>query len=390
MSTAAAMRAFRGPALFSFGFRPFFFFGAVWAALATPIWLVAFTQGGALADLGIDLAWHTHEMIFGFVGAIIAGFLLTAVPNWTGRLPVVGPPLAALFGLWLAGRVGMFLAPSLGGWTLAFDLLFLVTFSGLIWREVLAGRNWRNLPVAMMVSLFAAAAAGHTLGGDSGLDLFMRAGLAAVAMMLALIGGRITPSFTRNWQLKRQGPLPATAGGEFDRLVLMATSFALIVWTVQPSGPVASAALLIASLLNLLRLGRWRGWRTTAEPLVAILHVGYLWLPIALGLLGLAAGPWPEFQTAGVHALTAGAMGVMILAVMTRASRGHTGRPLTAGWGTVIIYALVNIAALARVMAGLWPEHMVPALIVATSAWSAAFGGFALAYGPMLLRPRAT
>lgn len=387
MSTAAAMRAYRGPALFSFGFRPFFLFGAVWAALAAPLWLAAYALGGT-APTGLD--WHIHEMMFGFVAAIVAGFLLTAVPNWTGRLPVVGAPLAGLFLLWLAGRAAMLAAPSLGPWAGAADAAFLVVFAGVIWREVLAGRNWRNLPVAVLVSLLAAADIGFHLRADpaAGLDLFVRLALAAVTLLTALIGGRVTPSFTRNWLIKRGGPLPAPPAGRFDLLTLAATGLALMAWTAAPDSPAVGVALLLAGGLNLIRLARWRGWATTSEPLVLILHLGYLWLPAALILTGLAASGLPVARSAGVHALTAGAMGVMILAMMTRASRGHTGRPLTAGWGTSLLYLCVNLAAAARVTAALAPELHLPALIASTLLWSAAFGGFALLYSPMLLKPR--
>lgn len=389
MSTAAAMRAYRGPALFSFGFRPFFLFGAVWSALATPIWIAAYAHGGAAAEAGIGLDWHVHEMAFGFVGAIVAGFLLTAVPNWTGRMPVMGARLAALFALWLVGRAGMLLVPVLGSWAALADLVFLTAFAVVIWREVLAGRNWRNLPVAVMVTLIAVADAGLHLSHEIGLGLFMRLALATVAMLVVLIGGRVTPSFTRNWQLKRGGPLPAPPGGRFDRLVMIVTALSLLAWTAAPDDGGVGVALMLAGALNLARLARWRGWATTSEPLVFILHLGYLWLAVALILIGLASAFMPEVRSAGIHALTAGAMGVMILAMMTRASRGHTGRPLTAGWGTGLIYVLVNLAALGRVLAGLQPDIHIPALIVSTVLWSAAFGGFALIYGPMLLRRRA-
>ncbi|HRO32105.1 MAG TPA: NnrS family protein [Brevundimonas sp.] len=391
MSTAAAMRAYRGPALFCFGFRPFFLFGAVWAAVATPIWLTAYAHGGALAQAGIGLDWHIHEMLFGFVGAIVAGFLLTAVPNWTGRLPVVGAPLAGLFLLWLAGRAAMLAAPMLGlpAWVASIDAVFLVVFAGVIWREVLAGRNWRNLPVAVLASLFALADVGvHLRVEPAGLDLFLRLALAAVAMLLALIGGRVTPSFTRNWLVRRGGPLPAPPAGRFDQAVLIATVVTLGAWVMSPEAGAVGALLAGVGALHLVRLARWRGWRTGAEPLVLILHMGYLWLPVALILMGLSAVGASVPISAGIHALTAGAMGVMILAMTTRASRGHTGRPLAAGWGTSLLYVAVNLAAMARVTAGLVPDLHVPGLIVSTVLWSAAFGGFALIYGPMLLKPR--
>jgi uncharacterized protein involved in response to NO len=390
MNTAAAIRAHRGPAVFSVGLRPFFLFSALWAAIAAPLWLYAFLSGGP-----VGLSWHVHEMLFGYTGGIVVGFLLTAVPNWTGRLPVVGTPLALLFGLWLAGRAAM-LAMALNAdlasevWPLIIDGLFLFAMAGVIWREVLAGRNWRNVPVAVMVTLFALANAGfHLEAGAGGVDnLSTRLGLAVVALLIAVIGGRVTPSFTRNWQIKRGGPLPAVAG-RFDIVTLMVTATGLIGWSVAPTHPATGALLLAAGGLNLVRLARWRGDATLAEPLVWILHLGYLWLAVGLFLTGLSvAAPGLVPLSAGVHALTAGAIGVMTLAVMTRASRGHTGRPLTAGKIEVLIYVLINLAALTRVTGGLLPSVYQPLLMVSTGLWSAAFLAFLIGYGPMLLTPR--
>lgn len=390
MNTAAAIRAHRGPAVFSVGLRPFFLFSALWAAIAAPLWLYAFLSGGP-----VGLSWHVHEMLFGYTGGIVVGFLLTAVPNWTGRLPVVGTPLALLFGLWLAGRAAM-LAMALNAdlatavWPLIIDGLFLFAMAGVIWREVLAGQNWRNVPVAVMVTLFALANAGfHLEAGAGGVDnLSTRLGLAVVTLLIAVIGGRVTPSFTRNWQIKRGGPLPAVVG-RFDIVTLMVTATGLIGWSVAPTHPATGALLLAAGGLNLVRLARWRGDATLAEPLVWILHLGYLWLAVGLFLTGLSvAAPGLVPLSAGVHALTAGAIGVMTLAVMTRASRGHTGRPLTAGKVEVLIYVLINLAALTRVTGGLLPSVYQPLFMVSTGLWSAAFLAFVIGYGPMLLTPR--
>lgn len=390
MNTAAAIRAHRGPAVFSVGLRPFFLFSALWAAVAAPLWLYAFLSGGP-----VGLSWHVHEMLFGYTGGVVVGFLLTAVPNWTGRLPVVGTPLAILFGLWAAGRAAM-LAMALNAdlaaaaWPLIIDGLFLFAMAGVVWREVLAGKNWRNVPVAVMVTLFALANAGfHLEAGAGGVTaLSTRLGLAVVALLIAVIGGRVTPSFTRNWQIKRGGPLPAVAD-RFDAVTLAVTAAGLIAWSVAPAHPAAGALLLAAGTLNLVRLIRWRGAATLAEPLVWILHLGYLWLAAGLFLTGLSvAVPDLVHPSVGVHALTAGAIGVMTLAIMTRASRGHTGRPLAAGRVEVVIYALVNAAALSRVVGGLSPTLYQPLLIVSAGLWSAAFLAFAIGYGPMLLSPR--
>lgn len=388
MSTAAAMRAYQGPALFSFGFRPFFLAGAVWAAIAAPLWAWMFFGAGGLTPARPALDWHIHEMLFGYVAAIIAGFLLTAVPNWTGRYPVVGWRLAVLFALWVAGRAAM-IAPVGSVWTVILDGAFLAVFAGVIWREVLAGRNWRNLPVAGLVTVLAAANIAFHLRPDcaGGMDLWIRLGLSAVAILIALIGGRVTPGFTRNWQLKRDGPLPARTG-RFDIAVLIMTGAAMAAWTLAPDDQLVGALMAGAGLLNLIRLARWRGWATGREPLVWVLHLGYGWLGAALVLIGLEALGLPIMRSAGVHALTVGAMGVMVLAMMTRATRGHTGRTLAAGWATAGIYLLVNAAALVRVAGGLAPEIHAPAVIASTVLWSAAFAGFVVAYGPMLVLPR--
>ncbi len=390
MNTAAAIRAHRGPAIFSVGLRPFFLFSALWAAIAAPLWLYAFLSGGP-----VGLGWHVHEMLFGYTGGVVVGFLLTAVPNWTGRLPVVGTPLALLFGLWLAGRAAM-LAMALNAdlasevWPLIIDGLFLFAMAGVVWREVLAGQNWRNVPVAVMVTLFALANAGfHLEAGAGGVaNLSTRLGLAVVALLIAVIGGRVTPSFTRNWQTKRGGPLPAVAG-RLDVVTLAVTAAGLVAWSVAPTHPAAGALLLAAGGLNLVRLIRWRGDATVAEPLVWILHLGYLWLAAGLFFTGLSvAAPGLVPPSVGVHALTAGAIGVMTLAIMTRASRGHTGRPLAAGRIEVLIYVLINAAALTRVTGGLLPTLYQPLLMVSAGLWSAAFLAFVVGYSPMLLSPR--
>lgn len=385
MSTAALRRAYRGPAVFSFGFRPFFLLGAAWAALAVPVWVWMYVGGGGLAS---HRDWHVHEMLFGFLAAVVAGFLTTAVPNWTGRLPVIGAPLAALTGLWIAGRVAMLLQFWIGPAAAAVDSAFLLVFAGVIWREVLAGGNWRNLPVCGLVTALAAgnvtfhlnAALWHTSVGE-------RLGLAAIVMLLALIGGRISPSFTRNW-LKARGSLAEPAPfGLFDRVALALTGAAVLGWVAAPDVPFTGVALVAAGAANLGRVLRWRGWAARGEPLVWILHVGYAWLGLGLLLLGgsLLVAEIP--RSAGVHALTAGAIGVMTLAVMTRATRGHAGRPLAADASTLAIYVAVISAAVLRVAAPFWPGAYPGLLMASAALWVAAFGGFAVAYAPMLLKP---
>jgi len=386
-------RAYEGPAIFSFGFRPFFLGGSLYAVFAIALWVVAMTQGWA--DIGghTPLIWHIHEMVFGFFAAIAVGFLLTAVPNWTGRLPVVGSGLAVLAGLWLLGRAAM-LAPLPGTLLEAsLDGLFLVAFAAFIWREVLAAGNMRNLPICVLVTLLAASnIAFHFYETDlEMLALVQRAALAVPAMLIALIGGRVVPSFTRNWlaQKGNTSSLPAPVG-LFDKIALLLAAIGLLAWAIVPLHVVTGIALLLTGGIHGARLLRWRGWLTGSEALLWILHVGYGWLALAMALLGLSI-IFPEYipASAALHALTAGAMGVMILAMMTRATLGHTGRDRTADGWTIAIYVLVICAAVLRVASGWMPIELYLMMIgIAGFMWAGAFGLFALRYGPMLVRPR--
>lgn len=386
MTTAASRRAYRGPTLFSFGFRPFFLFGASWAALAVPLWVHGYLLGGAHS---VSRDWHVHEMLFGFLAAVVAGFLTTAVPNWTGRMPVIGAPLAGLVGLWTAGRIVMLYEAALGPIAAVVDSAFLVVFAAVIWREVLAGRNWRNLPVCGLVSLFALGnVAFHLNGLIGGAGLGERMALGAIMVLLSLIGGRITPSFTRNWMRANKVAEPPPPWARLDQFGLVAAGVASVAWILAPDAQAAGLLLVVAGLANLARLSRWGGWRTLRAPMVWILHLGFAWLGAAQILLGATLLSPLVPRTAGIHALTAGAVGVMTLAVMTRATRGHTGRPLVAGGATTALYAIVNAAALARVAAPFFDGVHVSLLIASASLWALAFGGFAVIYGRMLTAPR--
>jgi uncharacterized protein involved in response to NO len=388
MTSAERYRAYAGAPLFAMGFRPFFLFGAVFATLALPLWILGYY--GWIPGLTRD--WHVHEMLFGYLGAIVAGFLLTAVPNWTGRLPVSGTPLAMLFALWAGGRIAM-LAAAEAPLAHVIDAAFLFVLAAIIAREVIAGRNVRNLPVCVLVLVLASANTLTHLRSISPDVALMgeRIGLGVVAMLVALIGGRITPSFTRNWMAKQgMSPEPA-APGRFDIAVLLLTAAGILAWVVAPTSIPAGALLMAAGALNIARLARWKGWRTTAEPLVTILHVGYGWLASALLLLGASIlAPALAPSPAGIHALTAGAFGVMTLAVMTRATRGHTGRALTADRETQIIYALVNLGAALRVASPFFPQHYVALLMASALFWASAFAAFTIVYAPLLLHARRT
>ncbi len=353
MAPVQRLRPYGGPAVLSYGFRPFFLLGTLYAGLAVPVWMAVFGGEVALPTAFAPRDWHVHEMLYGYVAAAVAGFLLTAVPNWTGRLPLQGAPLLVLVLAWVAGRAAVWTSAWIGWFPAALaDLAFLLLLIVAVAREVVAGRNWRNLKVLALLGLLSAGnalfhAEAHLRGiAETG----TRLGIAAALVLVMLIGGRIVPSFTRNW-LARENPgrMPAPAGC-FDILATGLGVVALAAWTVAPDGALTGALLLAAGALQIARLARWAGDRTLRDRLVLILHVAYAFVPLGFALAGLAALGLVA-PGAGIHAWTGGALGVMTLAVMSRASLGHTGRPLAASTGIQAVYALAVAAVLARVCA---------------------------------------
>ena len=326
-------------------------------------------------------------MLFGFVGAVIGGFLLTAVPNWTGRLPIAGWPLGGLFALWSAARLALLFSADIGPWpAVILDVGFFLVLGLVAAREVLQANN-RNLPVVGMILLFGLADALDYLCTSGAIpfpDLGWQLAISIVVVLISLIGGRIIPSFTRNWMAKRgiKDGLP-TQPGRFDLFVIAATAVALLAWLSGPAETLIGIVLLAAAALQGARWLRWRGYRTFPDPLVLILHVGYAWVPVGLALLGLSlTGLVP--RSAAIHALTAGAMATMILAVMTRASLGHTARELKANAATVAVYLLVTAGAVLRVTASLRLIDYNMGIEIAGVAWGAAFLLFLIAYAPVL------
>jgi len=389
-SSAEQMRAWQGPALFSFGFRPFFLFGAVWAVLAMLLWLPAISGAIALPTRLDPVSWHAHEFLFGYLGAVLAGFLLTAVPNWTGRLPMVGWRLAALFALWVVGR-GALLFSALIPASVApvIDLAFPLALAALILREIIAGKNWRNLIVLALLGVFTLANGLFHLealaGGYPAQGTGLRLGLVTALMMIAVIGGRIIPSFTRNWLAQHGNPArPAPPMQRFDKLVLLASIPILALWVVQPLETHTGLALLAFGVLHAARLGRWQGHQTASEPLVWVLHIAYVFIPIGAFAMGLAQLYGLFGSAAAQHVWMSGGIGAMTLAVMSRATLGHTGQALTAGKATVMIYLCLFGSVLARLGGSAFHELSYLSGLL----WLVAFGGFALAYGPSLMRPK--
>lgn len=391
-TTSEQRRAYKGPIFFSLGFRPFFFGAGLWAAVAMTLWVVFLAAGLDVPSRLSGVDWHLHEFVFGYTSAVIAGFLLTAVPNWTGRMPVMGWPVAALAGLWLAGRVALlfsaylppFLAPVI-------DLSFIAVLALIIAREIIAGKNWRNLKVLIILALIGGANGlfhyeAITTAGFDGYGI--RAGVGLIIMLIMVVGGRIIPSFTRNWLMRQpKGRLPAPMDN-FDKGIMVASAAALLVWVAFPESVATRPLAALAGVLNLVRLFRWAGWRTVKEPLLAVLHIGFFFIPY--GFLTIAAGDLlPGWSRASQipHAFTAGAIGLVTLAMLTRTSLGHSGRPLAASKTVTAIYALVLLGMLTR-MAGEFLPDVEPLLHAAATFWILGFGLFAVSFIPIFFKPR--
>jgi uncharacterized protein involved in response to NO len=389
-TTAQIIRAYRGPALFSFGFRPFFLLAGVFAAVAVPLWIAVLSGGGPLAG-AVTRDWHVHEMLFGYTAAVIAGYMIIAGPNWTGRYPVAGAPVAALAALWLAGRAAMLLAEPGNGVAMAIDAAFLPVFAAALWREQIAARNGKGLvPCLVVTALALANIAFHLRFAWPGAGpVAERLALGMIALLIAVMGGRLVPSFTRNWLAQRKAPREPAPHGRLDRAVTWLTAGALLAWLVLPDAAATGLLLAAAGIGTGLRLARWRGWETWREPLVWGLHLAYLWLAVGFVLLGAAIGfPQHVPATSAIHALTAGAIGAMTLAMMARTTLSHTGRARTGGAAAAAALLLVHAAALVRVAAPLAADLYADLLMLSALLWSGAFGLFTWVYGPMLMMRR--
>lgn len=383
--------------ILNYAFRPFFLLGALFSIVALMLWIVSL-HGGTWAQASPDpVLWHAHEMLFGFGLAIVAGFLMTAVATWTNRPALSGPMLGALVMTWLAGRLAMAPGVPLPAAAVAVaDMLFPVLFAALAAREILGGASRRNFGIAVAMALFASLNLLFHLGraaiwpGADAVGITLSAYL--LLLLITLIGGRIIPSFTANW-LRSNGGKDLPVGRPWiERTLLAVMAAAGIADTLAVNGvgvpPVAVAGLALGtSVLHASRLAGWRGMTARAEPLVGILHVAYAWLPIGFLLLALTYLGLPMPRSAALHALTMGCVGVMVLAVTTRVSLGHTGRALTAAPLTVAAYVALNAAVLVRILS---PVGAYLSLIdVAATGWIAAYGLFLWVYWPILTGPRA-
>jgi uncharacterized protein involved in response to NO len=377
--------------LFTAGFRPFFLLAGVQAALIVPIWLAQILGGLNLHLSYPAVLWHGHEMVFGFGAAAVAGFLLTAVPNWTGAPPVRGGPLMGLTVLWLAARAVMALGGLLPPWVGALvGLPFLPVLGIVLARPLIDGGTFRNigfLPILAALTVAHALVWAEMVGfgewGITGLDM----GIFILLLMIAIVGGRIIPGFTAN-ALRRQGIVVQPRRLPWlDRAAIASLVTAGLGWLFVTDDTIAGSLAILAAVLNGIRLAGWHGLKTVNLPLVWVLHVAYAWLPVGFLLLGLTQF-FPDISPpVAMHALVTGCIGLMTLGVMTRAALGHSGRPLQAAPLTVAAYVLVALAALVRVFGVL--AYPLPALWLSGILWSGGFAFYVVVYAPICLKPPA-
>ena len=392
-TSAQQMRSWQGPALLSYGYRPFFLFASIWAVFSIIAWVMTFTGHETLAIAIDPFSWHAHSFLFGYLWAVIAGFLMTAVPNWTGRLPIVGWPLATLVALWLIGRIAMTFSYYLpNGVTIVCDLLFPLAFTFAIGREIIMGKNWRNLKILiLLVMLFCANCLfdGEAFSQVYAADSYgARWALAIAVFLIAIIGGRIIPSFTRNWMVKQSITNLPVPHDKIDQAIMIFTAISLVFWVIWPDAIFTAIIGGICGLANLYRLIRWHGWLTKKEPLVWVLHLGFLFIPLGFIALTLSTFDILHGGRAPVqHLWMAGGIGLMTIAVMTRASLGHAGRPLTVSWPVVLVYCSLFCSVVLRVIAGI-ADNDLTMLNISGTLWILAFVGFVVLYWNILTKPR--
>lgn len=387
----AAKNTSTGIAVFSYGFRIFFLLAALFASTVIPVWMMVWSGHWSLSSPFSPQDWHKHEMLFGYCSPVIAGFLLTAVPNWTGRPPKRGFLLAGLAALWITGRVVMFAGASLAPfWVAIVDASFVTIVALVMLRELILAGKLRNIIVLVPISVLVLSDLGfHYEVATTGTTQYgFRAGLSAVVILISLIGGRVIPAFTRNWLLKRKETRLPAPFALIDKLALLSSVLALSAWTIDLPMHVTFLTLMSAAILQIIRLARWRGERCLSSAILLMLHVAYLCLPVGLSLLAVSTIS-PDFpQAAGVHMLGIGAIGGMTMAVMMRATLGHTGRALAAGKMLSAAFVFVILASILRAFFADTTVFGQTGLILAAGVWTVGFTIFCLRLAPLLVRKK--
>jgi uncharacterized protein involved in response to NO len=381
-------------AVFDYGFRPFFLAAGLCAFALIPIWLYFFVHHGVAFGALPAMYWHAHEMLYGFAGAAVAGFLLTAVPSWTGTRGFAGRPLYLLSAAWIAGRVAMGMVAHVPFWVVALlELAFLPLLAAVLAPPLFRSENG-NRPMLVVLGVLWMIDVAFLVGlyrGD--VVLASRAislAINCVLILVTVIGGRIVPAFTAN-ALRRSGEAGTLMKrGWVEQLTIGSMIAITIVDAIAPHGYLSMALAAIASIAHVIRLSGWRSFKTGGESILWILHMGYAWLPIGLALKACFLFGSYDWASKWQHALTAGVFGTMILAVMTRASLGHTGRPLVVAPSITIAYVVLTLSVCLRVFSAALPQqHYVMALSIAGLGWALAFLLFLIVYAPILIGPRA-
>jgi uncharacterized protein involved in response to NO len=373
----------------SYAFRPFFLLNALFAIAIVILWVLVLQGHGPTTLPANTMLWHGHEMIVGFTMATVAGFILTAVATWTGRPPVNGLPLALLVLAWIAGRFVMILAGLTPAWLVAaLDMAFPLLLCFLAAREIIGAANRRNYPIVGITALLVILNLVYHLGamqllpGADRLAIYLL--IHTVLLLITVIAGRVVPNFTANWLRARGATRLPASNVLVDRLTIFLTLAVGITASTAPTSLVTGMLSFAAAVLHAIRLSRWCGLATSDEPLLFVLHIAYSWLPIGYGLMGCAVFDWIITPSTALHALTMGAIGSMILAMTTRVSLGHTGRPLTASRLTVIAYMMLTLAVLVRVFGPLISSDYLATVEWSATGWVFTFAIIAWVYWPVL------
>ncbi len=380
-----------------YGLRPFFLFAGIYATIVMSWWAawLAFGAGNSLVPAALPAPmWHGHELLFGFAVAVIAGFLLTAVPSWSGTPILPRPRLVALVAVWLAGRAAVWLGGALPAILVAaVDIAFPLVLAVLVAGPIFTRSARRNAVFVVVLLVLAAANAMVHLeamavtGATAGPGLLLAAD--AIVVLIVILGGRVIPAFTGAALRRRDGEAGLRTSPALDVLAILSVVAVLAIDLALPGTEASGIAALIAAALQAARLAGWRGLACLDEPILWVLHLGYLWIVAGLLLKGLADIGWGADPTAALHALTAGAIGTMTMGVMSRAALGHTGRALEVSSATTAGYVLVSLGALARIVGPLaLPDHYGAAMTAAALLWAGGFALFSVVHWPILTRPR--
>lgn len=379
---------------FSYAFRPLFLLAGLFGAISIIWWVFIYLWWVALPPIAMEpIAWHGHEMLFGFLVPAIGGFLLTAVGSWANRSPITGLPLLILSGSWLVGRLAVTFSLHLNWYLITFaDLSFLIILIYLFGKEVILGKDQRNYKIIGFLILLLILNLSFHLEYPQKLAIpqrySVRGAIMVVLLIATTIGGRIIPNFTRNWLIKNRPEclMMPVALNLFDRIVMGLTAVFAVIWLYDTHFKITGVVSIILGFLHLIRLFRWQGLKTWKDPFISVLHVGYAWISLSFILLGISNLTEMLVFGSGIHGFTIGGFSLLIVAVGSRAALGHTGRALKIGNSMKLAYLLIILAAVFRVSA----THIMgyrEMIIISAICWVSGLAHFLICYWPVLTKP---